>query len=90
MSALAKATIDEQVSELLDSPRMFDVSEAVIDYAPEDEFTATLRAMLLAYHNSFNAYKKVDREQSKLDFVVFAKSFSNVCLESCKMSISND
>ena len=52
----------------------------VLDYADEQAIAQTLKAMVIAYDNSLNAGRKVDREQSAQDFVVFAKSFANVCM----------
>jgi hypothetical protein len=46
--------------------------------------------MLLAHHNSFYAFKKADRDESKENFIVFAKAFSNVCLDACERSIGNE
>lgn len=57
-----------------------DVFAIVLDYADEQAIAQTLKAMIIAYDNSLNAGRKVDREQSAQDFVVFAKSFANVCM----------
>lgn len=57
-----------------------DVFATILDYADEQAIAQTLKAMVIAYDNSLNAGRKVDREQSAQDFVVFAKSFANVCM----------
>ena len=57
-----------------------DVFSIVLDYADEQAIAQTLKAMIIAYDNSLNAGRKIDREQSAQDFVVFAKSFANVCI----------
>mgnify|MGYP003639872734 FL=1 len=57
-----------------------DVFSIVLDYADQQAIAQTLKALVIAYDNSLNAGRKVDREQSAQDFVVFAKSFANVCL----------
>ena len=57
-----------------------DVFAIVLDYADEQAIAQTLKAMVIAYDNSLNAGRKVDREISAQDFVVFAKSFANVCM----------
>jgi hypothetical protein len=57
-----------------------DVFSIVLDYADQEAIAQTLKAMVIAYDNSLNAGRKVDREQSAQDFIVFAKSFANVCI----------
>lgn len=56
------------------------VFSTVLDWANEEKIAQTLKAMIVAYENSKTAVRKADREQSAQDFIVFAKSFSSVCL----------
>ena len=80
---------DEQFSEYLNNTEMHEIASATIDYSEQSPFAATLKAMLIAYDNSLNAYLVKDRVTSQQDFVVFAKAFSNVCLAGLKAA-NND
>ena len=75
----------DAVYDVLDG-NTIEIVNTVIDYAPEDELALTLKHMLLAYHNSLHAFKKSDREISKDDFVVFAKSFAITCINAIEKS----
>lgn len=77
---------DEKFSEYLNNTEMHEIASATIDYAEQDAFAATLKAMLIAYDNSLNAYLVKDRVTSQQDFVVFAKAFSNACLAGLKVA----
>ena len=66
-----------------------DVFATVLDYADEQAIAQTLKAMVIAYDNSLNAGRKADREQSAQDFVVFAKSFANVCMSALESEAEN-
>lgn len=85
-SAPVAFNVDDAVSDLLDG-NMFKVVDAVIDYSLQDEFASTFKAMLSAYHNSLNALKPADRELSHENFLIFAKSFSIVCINSLELSV---
>ena len=67
-----------------------DLFATVLDYADETKIAETLKAMIIAYDNSVNASKKVNREQSEQDFIVFAKSFARVCMNSIESEAKND
>jgi hypothetical protein len=75
----AEERVYDRVTETLQASA-YDVFSIVIDYADQEAIAQTLKAMVIAYDNSLNAGRKVDREQSAQDFVVFAKSFANVCI----------
>jgi hypothetical protein len=62
----------------------------VLDYADETKIAETLKAMIIAYDNSVNASKKIDREQSEQDFIVFAKSFARVCMTGIETEAQDD
>ena len=78
--------MQERVGEFIDGD-MYEIVTAILDNAPPDVFATTLKAMLQARHNSLHAFKLADREQSQLDFSVFAKSFCNVCLDAIETSL---
>jgi hypothetical protein len=79
----------DRVTETLQLPAN-DVFATVLDYADETKIAETLKAMIIAYDNFVNASKKVNREQSEQDFIVFAKSFACVCITGIESEAKND
>lgn len=79
----------DRVTETLQQPAD-DVFNVVLTYSDEEVLAQTLKAMIIAYDNSKNAGRKADREQSEQDFIVFAKSFANVCLSGIVSEAEND
>ena len=77
----------ECVEDVLNSDRIYDITEAVIDYCEIDVFSATLKAMLTARHYSCYAHSKADRDIHHADFLVFSKAFANECLTAIEKSI---
>lgn len=75
---------DEEFSDYLTLTNMHVLGSQVIDYAEQDAFAATLKAMIIAYDSSLNAYLAKDRMISQKDFEVFAKAFANVAMAGLK------
>jgi hypothetical protein len=66
------------------------VFSIVLDYADQTKIAETCKAMIIAYDNSVNASKKVNREQSEQDFIVFAKSFARACMTCIETEAQDD
>ena len=82
----AESDIEEEIQFALEG-NLYELSSDVTNFAPEDEFSSTQKAMLLAYWYSQNARTQADRDIHMADFVVFAKSHANVCLTAVRDSV---
>lgn len=78
--------IDEEVQFILEGD-MFELNDTVVNFAPEDEHAATLKAMLLAQWRLSNARNEADKADALADLIIFAKSHCNVCLTAVRDSI---
>lgn len=67
-----------------------DIFNVVLTYSDQEKLAQTLKALVIAYDNSQNAGRKIDREQSAQDFVVFAKSFANVCFSAIQSEATHN
>jgi hypothetical protein len=85
-SVKSLADIEEEIQNTLEGS-MFELNDTVVNFAPEDELSATLKAMLLSQWGAQNARTESDRDIYLDNFVVFAKSYANVCLQAVKDSV---
>jgi hypothetical protein len=85
-SQQSEADIEEEMQFTLEGS-MYELSSTIVNFAPEDEHAATLKAMLLAYDNALNGRTQADRDVSMANFIVFAKSHCNVCLTAVRDSV---
>jgi len=85
-SEKSESDIEEEMQFSLEGD-MYELDSAVVNLASQVEHAATLKAMLLAQWRIQNARNADDEADALNDFVIFAKSYANVCLKAVRDSV---